>query len=366
PRGSNRHAVFLVHPREGLDYHYERNPADPRVAHELTLEVDDHGIVTQSASVAYPRRVPAYAEQGVLLVTCSEVELTPVVDTDEAWRTPMAWRTRTFELTGMSAAAGATLSLERVRQWVADAASIGYGTSPTAGVEEKRLLSDVRVRLLRDDLSGPLDFGQMESRALTWETYRLALPDALVTQVYAGRVDAPMLSAEGGYVQLAGAADWWAPSGRAVYAADAAAHFYLPDGVRDPFGQVTAVTYDAYDLLVTETRDPYGNALRATNDYRVLQPQLVTDANGNRAGVAFDALGRVAGMALLGQAGRGEGDDLTGFDPDPDEATVIAYGSDPLATGATLLGRATKCFVYDPWRFARTSREPALVASLAR
>ena len=31
PRGGNRHAVFFTHPREAISYHYERNPADPRI-----------------------------------------------------------------------------------------------------------------------------------------------------------------------------------------------------------------------------------------------------------------------------------------------------------------------------------------------
>ena len=32
-------------PREAISYHYERNPADPRISHALTLEVDDFGNV---------------------------------------------------------------------------------------------------------------------------------------------------------------------------------------------------------------------------------------------------------------------------------------------------------------------------------
>ena len=38
PRGGNQHAVFFVHPREAINYHYERHPTDPRVSHALTLE----------------------------------------------------------------------------------------------------------------------------------------------------------------------------------------------------------------------------------------------------------------------------------------------------------------------------------------
>ncbi len=39
PRGINRHAVFFVHPRETIDYHYERiyQPHDPRVGHQFVL-----------------------------------------------------------------------------------------------------------------------------------------------------------------------------------------------------------------------------------------------------------------------------------------------------------------------------------------
>ena len=55
-RGANRHAVFLVHAREALTYHYERNPADPRIQHALTLEVDAYGNVLKQAAIGYGRR----------------------------------------------------------------------------------------------------------------------------------------------------------------------------------------------------------------------------------------------------------------------------------------------------------------------
>ncbi|HKO62156.1 MAG TPA: SpvB/TcaC N-terminal domain-containing protein, partial [Pyrinomonadaceae bacterium] len=36
PSEGNRHSVFFTHSRESIKYHYERNPADPRIAHSLT------------------------------------------------------------------------------------------------------------------------------------------------------------------------------------------------------------------------------------------------------------------------------------------------------------------------------------------
>lgn len=57
PRGAKHHAVFFTHARETLSYHYERNPADPRIQHALTLEVDDFGNVLKQAAIGYGRRV---------------------------------------------------------------------------------------------------------------------------------------------------------------------------------------------------------------------------------------------------------------------------------------------------------------------
>jgi RHS repeat-associated protein len=56
PEGPNWHAVFFAHPREKISFDYERHPDDPRVTHDLTLEVDPFGNVKRSVSVGYPRR----------------------------------------------------------------------------------------------------------------------------------------------------------------------------------------------------------------------------------------------------------------------------------------------------------------------
>jgi hypothetical protein len=66
------------------------------------------------------------------------------------------------------------------------------------------------------------------------------------------------------------------------------------------------VTLDVYDLLVVENVDPFSNQVTAGerdptdatimilgNDYRVLAPSLVMDANRNRIAVARVDLGRL-------------------------------------------------------------------------
>src|SRR5262249_14516044 len=126
---------------------------------------------------------------------------------------------------------------------------------------------------------------------------------------------------------------WWIPSGQLFYSpikgdakelAIGRQHFFLPRRVEDPFGNAALILYDKQDLLVLETEDALGNkstvgerlndtsiaadADRASdgstsnrNDYRVLQAALLSDANGNRSEVAFDALGLVAGTAVMGK-----------------------------------------------------------------
>src|SRR5262249_12560558 len=64
PQGEDRHAVFFTHPRESIDFHYERKLievagkkiTDPRVTHAMTLEVDAYGNVLKSVAIGYGRR----------------------------------------------------------------------------------------------------------------------------------------------------------------------------------------------------------------------------------------------------------------------------------------------------------------------
>jgi RHS repeat-associated protein len=112
---------------------------------------------------------------------------------------------------------------------------------------------------------------------------------------------------EGGYIELPGLTGYWAPSGSARPQPD---RFWLPDQVRDPWGNVTSVEYDAYSLFPASVVDAAGNTVQAVHDYRVLAPALVTDPNGNRRMARFDALGAVVAEAVMGKLGSSDGDTL--------------------------------------------------------
>jgi RHS repeat-associated protein len=83
----------------------------------------------------------------------------------------------------------------------------------------------------------------------------------------------------------------------------------LPVTMRDPLGHDTAMAYDRpYHLLPVQVTDAVGLTTSAEYDYRVLQPRMVKDANGNRRAVAFSPLGLVTAIAVMGKEGESVGD----------------------------------------------------------
>ncbi|HEY9421538.1 MAG TPA: RHS repeat-associated core domain-containing protein, partial [Thermoanaerobaculia bacterium] len=256
------------------------------------------------------------------------------------------------------------------------------------------MIEHIRTLYRKDDLTAFSPLGTVEPLALPGESYKLALTPGLLSHVFKrkrpGQPDEDLLPGpaallegkgddQGGYAAIDG--NWWIPSGRTFFdlAADIAdpaltaaqerntarQHFYLPRKIADPFGQSTRLEYDAHDLLLARTSDALGNAVTGVNDYRVLQPRLITDPNNNRTAVAFDALGLLVATAVMGKAGENDGDLLEGFDPDPSPADLQAFFADPRARAASLLGKATSRVVYDLERFQHTGQPPA-AATLAR
>jgi RHS repeat-associated protein len=401
PLGPNRHASFFAHPKAGLTFDYERRPDDPRVSHELTLEVDDFGNVLRSVSVGYPRRPghappepslsPAFQtmlahDQGRLHVTATEHRYTNAIELADAHRARAPSETLVAEVTGVAPAGTRSGVTNLFRFEDVDGAwrvfwdgthdtpyeeihasdVDGQGTLPA--VPTRRVVEQSRTLYRRDDLTDLLPLDVLESHAFPGESYRRALTTGHVARIFGSLVTDATL-AGGGYVHLAGSSDWWVPSGRVAYSpgdagsaaeelAEARAHFHLARRAVDPFGAISRVSYDAYDLLASMLTDAVGNVTAASNDYRVQAPALLTDPNGNRVQVAFDALGLVAGTAVMGKATERLGDSLEGFEPDLDPAVLLAQLADPLAAPAAILRDASTRIVYDAFAYHRTREQP--------
>lgn len=445
PQGPNRFAAFFTHPRETIDFHYERklfkvvgntlidphapppnatDAADPRVAHTITLAVDPFGNVPQAVSVAYGRRfldpalTPAdQAKQGTTLATCLENTYTNAVLDADAYRVPLLAEASTYELIQVQPDAtevGVTNLFRFAEiQSKVQAASDGqhdvlYENLDAAGIQAgqpyRRLIERTRTLYRPDDLgvatgdpNALLPLGTVQSLALPGTSYRLAFTPGLLSLVYqrsaAALLPAPAnvlgsTSADGGgYVNLDGDGHWWISAGRVFFTPaptsaqqegiQARQHFFQPRRFVDPFGNPTRIDADSDDLLVVQTVDAVNNTTSATNDYRVLQPSLITDPNGNRAAVSFDVLGMVAGLAVMGKTTENLGDSLDGFPSDLSQQQVDDFydAADPHTIAAPLLGGATTRTLYDVGRFARTRAaapndpttwQPAFAATITR
>ena len=408
PIGTARHAVFAVHDRESVTYNYERDHADPRVTHQLTLEVDEFGNVLEAASLAYGRRKTVLpdagdaARQSLTMATYHENRVTPAADTSDAHRTPQPYESIVWEITGLTYTEASHPAVDALRTVIQNAGRVPFETKPLAAINA-RTLEQSRTLYWKDDLTGPMPLGQVTPRALNYETYRMAFTPGLVQSVFlaTGKLTAAgfpgVLQDEGGYVAAetyktlgyfpASDADgtWWAPSGQISHSpvpkappppalpapipqnlAFARQNFFLPQALRDPFGNISRVTYDASMLLLVEIEDALENIIAAVNDYRLLQPATTTDINGNQTSVAFDILGLVAEYAaVMGKAGEGKGDSLAGLIADLSPAQLTAFLKDPVGTAAGLLGSATTRIVYDPERYQRAGL-PGYAATIAR
>jgi RHS repeat-associated protein len=346
PRAGNNipHAVFFTHNREVINYHYERNPVDPRISHSLTLEVDNFGNVLKQVAIGYGRRqpdpeLPLQADrdkQTKTLITYTENRYTdtypnPVVQYDDAYRAPLPCETCSYELTGYTptGADGRFRLNDFVKPLPEDPASLGhvfdseinYEVQPTSG-KQGRLIKKVRMLYRKNDLTALSSLGKVESLALQGESYELAFTPGLLSQVYqrardgqppenllptltsdllnilggqganqGGYLLSQDLKAEGIFPNTDPDHHWWIPSGRVFYSPNngniaaqelvhASQHFFLPRCYRDPFGQTSVVNFDAYDLLMVETVDPLNN--RITVGERDTAGNLIMPGNDYR------------------------------------------------------------------------------------
>jgi RHS repeat-associated protein len=380
PRKESQHAVFYSYQCEALNYHYERHPDDPRLSHALTLEVDEFGNVVKSAAIVYPRRVPAFPEQEKTLITYAEADFINRSDAEDFYRISLPHETRTYELTGVPTVGNALFTVSDMLDASNDAEEIPYEAEPTPGLRQKRLIERVQTLYRKNDLSGPLPLGEAESLALPFESYSMVFTPGLLDKVYSDRITDDLLLNEGRYLFQDDV--WWMRSGQVFYdpnadvtnpattaaqeLTEARQHFFLPRKFSDPFGHSSTVDYQ-HDLLIVRTKDAVDNTVHAVNDYRVLQPRLITDPNGNRSEVAFDTLGMVVGTAVMGKTTESLGDSLTSFAPDVTRQQIDDFfnAADPHAFAEALLGSATTRIIYDLEHFQRTGR-PVFAATLAR
>jgi RHS repeat-associated protein len=372
----NKNTVFSTIESESLTWHYDREPADPRIAHKLNLELDELGNILQTVSVVYPRTktdpsAPKEVsdEQKKIYITHNRNFYTNDVKTDHSYRLRILSETQTAELTGLAPSSIACTQAELIAA-IAAASPIAYETIADGSLQY-RILEHIRVLFRSDDTTKALALGKLEALGLAYESYQLIFTPGLLTHIYGGLVTNSILQ-EGKYIlstdyktqalfpESDPDGNWWIPTGHVNFNANAAQHFFMPDSYTDALGNSTAVNYYSdYFMLVESLTDAVGSSTRAQEfDFRLLLPRIMKDPNNNLSEVCFNILGFVAGLAIKGKGT--EADDLNGFQSEFTQAQKDSFFQDPESLGATLLLQATSCFVYD------FSTVPAKAGSISR
>ncbi|MCP4602363.1 MAG: toxin [Proteobacteria bacterium] len=350
PKGENKFAVFRVDPRETITWHFEQYLDDPRIAHDLTLQVDDYGNVKKSCAVVYPRQGSGHpTEQSTPYATCAVNEYTELIGND-VYLHSVPKEMKSFEVKLPDLSQGKYHDLEDVKNELDDTAGALFEPEPFEGTAipgKARLLTHQRYNYWND---GTTEIGP---QALLKNVESMTLTNGIVANAFDGGITTADLDSAG-YIQ--DGTDWWNP-GLIQHYADQS-DFYLPVRTEDPFGKSITVTYDAYCIAPIKTEDALGNTSMAEIDYRTMSPKKLTGPNGNSTEAITDPLGMVIATSVYGtEAGADQGDDpLTSY-------TIETASSinDVLADPNKYLQNATTFFYYDlntkPVRAIGLSRE---------
>ncbi|KAF1844451.1 SpvB-domain-containing protein [Cucurbitaria berberidis CBS 394.84] len=360
----NSPAIFDVHSREKLSFQYEQDKQNPRVAHELMLERNGYGDVTKSMHVQYGSMPNALidpltmAAQAVHHVTYTETTYTNDIDTAHIFYKPLTCAIKTFHASNNSLKG--LFDIEILRK--SDLAAV-VGTAPES--------QETRTYYQSQDLSKRLDFGILEPFSVVDQQFQLAITQSTFSNVYNGKDNAivgtsftDLFSKQLGYSDIDADNRAWIPSNELLYGKhwaiiekrleEARSTFFVPTGSRDAFQNISTIEMDNYGLLPLQSEDSLGNINKAKNDYRVMQPSLVTDANQNRTQVTYNALGQRETLARMGKVGEAVGDLIEGAPLSQSGDQLLTFLATPSLDEATkLIGKAGSRSLY--------SRKPLLL-----
>ncbi|QRM90339.1 hypothetical protein FG167_14205 [Lacinutrix sp. WUR7] len=337
---SNKHGVYISLPLEKVTATYDRNVDDPRLAHELTLEIDDFGNVLKASSVAYPRLygkgtdTDHCPEQYQLKIIYTENEVYNQDDFNIDWYVKgVPLSAKSFEVISITQSQTYPPFFER-EDLIRD---IPLATKKLLSAQVNYYRSDDTANRLEpfDSLTASnsekitrLDFGVIESQILPYGSYQLIVTDEILHNAYdekfpsatafTNNIIVSLKKEKYLNVELPTKVDtnpvhqgkiegYWVTGGFAQYDPN---NFYTTTKVKDTWGNISKITFDDIGLLPIKVKDPLENIITAEYDYRILQPLRITDPNGNKQEVAYDGFGRVIRTAIMGKSNENEGDEL--------------------------------------------------------
>lgn len=396
PRAQNPYGVFLVTEGEALAIQYERDEADPRIAHTLNIKTDSLGNILEAASVVYPRKhigpsLPqaVQQEQQKTLITYSKNAYTHDIFKPEVYRLRQLAESQAYELSGLKKSGG-LFRIEDFKGVLPKSEPLEYHQQPSHRSLQKRLIEHTRAVFYDNSLTGPLPLYSLPTHGIPCESYQLAYTPILADHLFGSKLSDPEASFSAGrFVHSEGDDNWWIRSGRVHFidpsagetAKQARQRFFSPLAYTDPYGATTrAGYYKDYFLFIESVEDALHNTAKVEQfNFRTLAPSRMRDLNDNLSEVVFDELGFVKAMALLGKDLDGDGiaeletaDSLQGLEEtsEAEQPAIDAFfrSQDSVELeekGRTLLGQATTRFLYDLDTYHRTGN-PAVVAAITR
>jgi RHS repeat-associated protein len=384
PKESQKHTVFFVHPNETITCHYERNPNDPRIEHQFTLEVDEFGNVLKSCSVFYPRRIDpnsyVYPEQAQVKAIANVNRFINKQD-DEMNLLGVPSENKSFEIGGLDLGDNTRFTFDEVKRQI-DTALIKrniilFDSELSQNELQSRFLSWQRHYYWNKAQMNKLPLGSVTERALLHHSEETVFSKNQIHKVFERKVTSTILKDEGKFKEpdpddpedteysLANKY-WWNPGLIQHYHKTNDKKFHLPSKTEDPFGKKTTVKYDRYSLLPVEITDPLNNVTKAEINYAVLQPGKIEDPNENTSEVLFDELGMVKVTSIYGDEENNKVGDKPLKDGDvPYQDVKNPNFDDILQNPHKYLQKAASFFYYDLFNWTNTSK-PVFSINLLR
>jgi RHS repeat-associated protein len=277
--------------------------------------LDQYGNVTKSLEIAYPRRQPLYPEQGTHHIIYSSTDFINQGESESSYFIGHVAQSKQIEVKLPDGFSAAPLTFAQV-----------------AGLEldhpRHNLFAFSRVYYDGDAYVG-LPFGRIGDQGLATRSETLAFKPGQLVEVFGDKLSEEDIIKAGYIKDMVLNDHWWIQSQRYKYDDD---QYYLPIGQKDPMAplnsseeRVYGTEFDQFAFLPVKTVDPLQNETSAENDYLTMGPFRLTELNGNRTEVAFDALGFVKRTAVMGKVTENLGDLI---DSDETATTYIHYDLD--------------------------------------
>ncbi|KAF5578164.1 uncharacterized protein FSUBG_13855 [Fusarium subglutinans] len=374
PKPSGCHGVFRTHASEILTLNYERNAENPRIQHEIVIQRNSHGDVERYLDIRYGSKGsllngPNRTAQEINEVRYTDIEYTNAVSSLDVFRKPLVSQSSSFYILGLpidhQILDGRKLASEDLDQYLVKPANILNDSDYSCQAEKSKILcSSTRTIYRSQDMTGPLQFKELEPFSIVDQVFELALDRERHLQIYGssnkilsrfGRDYTTILEREGLFIDLDGDGNLWAPSSVTYFGTPAAKNLQLPEARRsffsptvtkDPFKAQSTVEMDGIYLLPCNWTDANGNVTRADNDYRVLRAGTIKDPNDNQLSVIFDSLGRTVAWALRGKQVAESLNGLTANLAPHETAALFNHPTPDLVK--KLLGRAGSRIIFGP------------------